>query len=98
MISRIVQSWDNSILLQEGSSFLEGCYESLAILPARSPGEGMAVLGTRLRGAHALTLPQLAAELARPGMAEQGLVPISSLGMEAVCARVIHLSVKSGEL
>lgn len=47
-------------------------------------------MAERLSGVHALTLPQLAAELARPAMAEQGLVPLSSLGMEAVAARVVH--------
>ena len=43
-----------------------------------------------MAGVHQMTLPQLASELARPAMARHGLAPISSLGMEAICARVIQ--------
>ena len=39
-------------------------------------------------GVHRITLIQAAAELARPAMAERGLAPLSSLGREAVAARV----------
>src|ERR1019366_1396137 len=33
---------------------------------------------------------QLAATLARPALAERGLAPLSSLGLEALAARVVH--------
>jgi ATP-dependent helicase/nuclease subunit B len=111
MTARIRQSWDNSDLLREAFAFLTLHAESLAILPARSAGEGMATLGSyfspldkhereplRLKGVHALTLAQLATDLARAGMANQGMVPISSLGMEALCARVVHMARASGDL
>ena len=88
--ARIVQSWSNSLLLEEARAFLSGYPESLVILPGRGAAEGMAWLGSRLAGVHQLTFPQLASELARPAMAERGIAPISSLGLEAVCARVIH--------
>ncbi|WP_419697320.1 PD-(D/E)XK nuclease family protein (plasmid) [Mesorhizobium muleiense] len=41
-------------------------------------------------GWHRLTLPQLAAALAAPGLAERKLVPLSRLGAEAIVARVVH--------
>lgn len=58
----------------------------------------MAQLGERLCGVHQLTLTQIAAELARPAMAANGLVPLSSLGMEAVAARVVHIARSAREL
>ncbi len=58
----------------------------------------MAQLGDRLCGVHQLTLTQIAAELARPAMAANGLVPLSSLGMEAVAARVVHIARSEREL
>jgi hypothetical protein len=41
-------------------------------------------------GRHRVTLPQLAAALAAPLLAERKLVPISRLGAEAIVARVVH--------
>jgi CRISPR/Cas system-associated exonuclease Cas4 (RecB family) len=41
-------------------------------------------------GWHRLTLPQLAATLAAPLLAERQLAPLSRLGMEAIVARVVH--------
>jgi CRISPR/Cas system-associated exonuclease Cas4 (RecB family) len=37
-----------------------------------------------------LTLGQLAARLAAPALAERGLAPLGPLGVEAVCARLVH--------
>ena len=37
-----------------------------------------------------MTLPQLAAALAAPLLAERELVPLSRLGAEAIVARVVH--------
>lgn len=42
-------------------------------------------------GAHAMTLAQLAAQVAMQPMAERKLAPLSRLGSEALAARVIHL-------
>jgi RecB family exonuclease len=41
-------------------------------------------------GWHRFTLGRLAATVAAQAMAERGLSPLSPLGVEAVCARVIH--------
>src|SRR5215471_942849 len=48
-------------------------------------------------GWHRLTLPQLAAALAAPVLAERKLAPLSRLGAEAIVARVVHrLKAKCG--
>ncbi len=98
MSRRIVKSWSNRRLLHEARAFLEGLSEAVAILPTRSPGQGMAQIADQLCGVHQLTLTQLAAELSRPIMATRGLVPLSSLGMEAVAARAVHLAGEAREL
>ena len=41
-------------------------------------------------GAHALTLPHLAAQLASPDLARWSLAPVSQLGLEALTARVVQ--------
>ncbi|MFN7922525.1 MAG: PD-(D/E)XK nuclease family protein [Bryobacteraceae bacterium] len=41
-------------------------------------------------GVHALTLPQLAAQLATESLGRRGLAPMSPLGQEAIMARVVH--------
>ena len=41
-------------------------------------------------GWHRLTLPQLAAALAAPVLAERKLAPLSRLGAEAIVARIVH--------
>jgi len=41
-------------------------------------------------GWHRATLGRLAADLARPALAERGLVPIGALGVETLLARVVH--------
>jgi CRISPR/Cas system-associated exonuclease Cas4 (RecB family) len=58
----------------------------------------MAQLGDRLTGVDAFTLTQFAAELARPELAARELSPVSSLGTEAVCARIVHDARKANEL
>ncbi|MCU1334766.1 MAG: ATP-dependent nuclease, subunit [Bryobacterales bacterium] len=49
-------------------------------------------------GVHRVTLVQAAAELARSGMAERGLAPLSSLGREAVAARIAQKAQEQAEL
>ena len=49
-------------------------------------------------GVHRVTLVQAANELARPGMAERGLAPLSALGREAVAARIAQKALAQGEL
>ncbi len=47
---------------------------------------------------HRVTLVQAASELARSAMAERGLAPLSSLGGEAVAARIAQQALAQGEL
>src|SRR5689334_18468948 len=49
-------------------------------------------------GVHRVTLVQAAAELARSAMAERGLAPLSSLGREAVAARIAQKALEQSEL
>ncbi len=58
----------------------------------------MSALGERLAGVDGFTLTQLAVELARPALAVRELSPVSGLGMEAVCARIVHDARKAQEL
>src|ERR1700690_3561901 len=41
---------------------------------------------------------RLAGTLAAPALADAGLVPIGALGVEALCARLVHRAKKSGSL
>ena len=41
-------------------------------------------------GWHRLSLPQFAAVLAAPLLAERGIVPLGPLGVQAICARVVN--------
>ena len=58
----------------------------------------MALDLTGSAGVHRVTLIQAAAELARAAMAEQGLAPLSSLGREAVAARIAQKAQEHAEL
>ncbi len=49
-------------------------------------------------GVHRVTVVQAAAELARAAMAERGLAPLSSLGREAVAARIAQTAREHREL
>lgn len=49
-------------------------------------------------GWHRLTLGRLAAELARPRMADEQLAPVGMLVLEALCARVVHRLRGAGKL
>ncbi|HLH41651.1 MAG TPA: PD-(D/E)XK nuclease family protein [Bryobacteraceae bacterium] len=49
-------------------------------------------------GLHRTSLVQLAASLARPAMALQGLTPLGRLGLEAMSARIAHQALQANEL
>lgn len=68
----------------------------LLISPTYLAGEEIAHATPGVCGLYRVTLAQLAMELARPAMAIQGLAPLTSLGIEAVAARVIHAEHASG--
>ncbi|HEX4516132.1 MAG TPA: PD-(D/E)XK nuclease family protein, partial [Polyangiaceae bacterium] len=45
-----------------------------------------------------VTFARLAGILAAPSLAEKSLVPIGALGVEALCARLVHRAKQSGDL
>ena len=61
-------------------------------------GEGLAPQATGSAGVRRLTVVQTAAELARPAMALHGLAPLSTLGREAIAARVAQKALIEGKL
>src|SRR5271168_1350366 len=87
---RLVISTSNGRLLGAARLFLKQFPETLAVVPGRLAGESLSAGGAGSAGVRRFTLPQLAAFLARPGMAERGLAPLGSLGLEALAARVAH--------
>ena len=94
----IVKSRSNGRLIDAARRFLAAHSEALVIAPTRSAGEELAHLSGGAAGLHRLTMVQLAVDLARPAMADSGLAPLSSLGLEALCARVAHAARAAGEL
>lgn len=95
---RVVKSWSNGILATAVAEFVRGFPESVAVLPTRMAGESFAKRLSGFAGVHALTLVELAADLARPAMATLGLNILSRLGREAVAARVVHAARAASEL
>jgi ATP-dependent helicase/nuclease subunit B len=98
MARRLVKSASNGRLLGAARAFLQQFPETVAIVPGRLAGDFLVAAGDGIAGVHRSTLTQLAAGLARPAMAERGLTPLSSLGLEAVTARVAHEAAKEGLL
>jgi len=66
--------------------------------PRHLAGEGLALGDNGSAGIHRVTLVQAAAELARAGMASRGLAPLSTLGREAVAARIAQKALEQGAL
>ena len=94
----VTRASSNGALLEAAASFISRYPEVLAILPGRLAGERLEQVRGGSLGLHRFTLIQLAAVLARPAMAEQGITPLSGLGLEAVTARVVHEARKAKEL
>src|SRR6185437_7606933 len=90
--TRILKSWSNGKLLAAARGFLSEHPEAVALIPGRLAGDSLLYTGGGALGIHRFTLTQYAASLARPGMADGNLVPLSSLGLEAVVARIVHAS------
>ncbi len=97
-VRRLVKSRSNGSLISIAKEFLSTVEESVVIAPSHSAGEEMAHRAGHAVGIHRLTLIQLAADLARPAMSELGLAPLSSLGLEALAARVAHGAAAEHEL
>jgi ATP-dependent helicase/nuclease subunit B len=98
MARRLVKSASNGRLLGLARAFLQQFPETIAIVPGRLAGDSLASGGNGIAGARRSTLTQLAAGLARPAMAERGLTPLSTLGLEAVTASVAHTVAGEGLL
>src|ERR1700676_2524120 len=89
---RLVKSRSNGRLIGIAKEFLSCHTECVVVAPSHSAGEEMAHRVGRAAGIHRLTLVQLAADLARSPMSGLGLAPLSSLGLEALAARVAHMA------
>ncbi len=104
MASRaLVHSRSNAALLQRAAAFLsaESAHrEVLVIAPTRAAANELAIhaFPSGCQGLHALTITQLAANLAAQPMGRLGLAPISRLGIEAVAARIVHAAVTANQL
>src|SRR5271167_4312586 len=94
----LVKSRSHGRLIEAAKQFIASHPEVMLIVPGHSAGEELAHRMGRVAGLHRLTLIQLAADLARGAMAEAGMVPLTSLGLEALAARVVHLARKEKEL
>ena len=73
---------------------------TLLIAPSRGAADDLArqCSPAGALGLYRMTLHQLAAELAAPGMAAEGRTPISRLASEAMCARVAHRLLHDGRI
>src|SRR5712691_5082908 len=100
--ARLVRSWSNGRLLAAATEFISGYSEAIVIAPTHFAGEGMAhsasALTFGIAGAHRMTLAQLGTDLARFAMADRGIAPLSTLGGEAVAARVVYAARIKNEL
>src|SRR5438309_396399 len=87
---RVVKSCSNRRLLEVIKDSISAYPEIVLVSPSYLAGEGIAHASQGTAGLHRTTLVQFASELARPEMAIRGLAPLSSLGIEAIAARVIY--------
>ena len=93
---RILRFSSYGALHRAAGEFLRECMgaarEVVVLAPTRGAADDFlrAQCEAGLLGAHALTLPHLAAQLASPELARWGLAPVSQLGLEALIARVVH--------
>lgn len=91
------------MLLERAGAFLRdhaGNSEILALGPTRAAANelALATFEQGCQGVHALTLTQLAANLAAQPMGRRSLAPISRLGIEALAARVVHAAQRANKL
>ncbi len=99
----LVHSRSNATLLDRAASFLaanEPHSEILIIAPTRATAAELAIRAfpDGCQGVHALTLTQLAANLAAQPMGRLALAPISRLGIEALAARIVHAAASADRL
>jgi ATP-dependent helicase/DNAse subunit B len=99
----LVHSRSNATLLDRAAAFLaakDPHSEILIIAPTRAAAAELAIRAfpSGCQGVHALTLTQLAANLAAQPMGRLALAPISRLGIEALAARIVHAATTAKDL
>jgi CRISPR/Cas system-associated exonuclease Cas4 (RecB family) len=92
-----IRSWANARLLAAAREFGSSQGEVVIVGATRAAADELA-FDTAAAGFHRFTLLQLAADLARPAMANLDLAPLSGLGIEALAARVAYAAREHGEL
>lgn len=91
----LVRSRSNAKFLERAATFLSAQprdSEVVILAPTRAAANELLLttFPEGCQGVHALTLTQLAANLAAQPMAQRSLAPISRLGIEALSARVVY--------
>ena len=99
----LLTSRSSAALRERAANFLraQACSSEVVILaPTRAAaGElSLAAFEQGCQGVHALTLTQLAAQLAAQPMGRRSLAPISRLGIEALAARIVHAAQSDNQL
>lgn len=104
MASRsLVHSRSTSKLIERANIFLSKHTQNsevLLIAPTRAAANELVISAfpEGSQGVHAMTLIQLAANLAAQPMGRASLAPISRLGIEAIAARVVHTAHRAKKL
>jgi CRISPR/Cas system-associated exonuclease Cas4 (RecB family) len=98
-----VRSRSNATLLDRAAAFLKAQprdIDTLVVAPTRAAANELAIraFDSGCQGVHALSIAQLAANLAAVPMSRLSLAPISRLGIEALSARIVHSAATSGQL
>ncbi|HMD47492.1 MAG TPA: PD-(D/E)XK nuclease family protein, partial [Bryobacteraceae bacterium] len=99
----LLRSCSNASLIERAADFLRTHSHDSEVLilgPTRAAANELALAAFErgCQGIHALTVTQLAAQLAAQPMARQSLAPISRLGIEALAARIVHAAQSANEL
>ena len=99
----LLHSRSNATLLHRAAAFLAEKSEHeeiLVVAPTRAAANELAARAfpSGCQGVHALTLTQLAAQLAAQPMGRLALAPISRLGIEALAARIVHAALTAKRL
>jgi ATP-dependent helicase/nuclease subunit B len=99
----LVHSRSNATLLDCAAAFLTAKpphSDILVIAPTRAAATELTIRAfpSGCQGVHALTLAQLAANLAAQPMGRLALAPISRLGIEALAARIVHAATTAKNL
>ena len=99
----VICSRSNARILERAATFLsENSRESeiLVLAPTRAAAHELALTAFErgCQGIHALTITQLAIQLAARSLAEAKLAPISQLGTEALANRIVHAARQANEL